>query len=77
MTKVEYTKCEKLMKEAIVKASSAKDDFAEYWKTDDEDKRKVLCERGQNHLGYAQGINQVLVTLGFKHERMKELSDLL
>lgn len=77
MTKVEYTKCEKLMKEAIAKVSFAKDDFAEYWKTDDEDKRKVLCERGQNYLGYAQGINQALVTLGFKHERMKELGNLL
>lgn len=28
-------------------------------------------------IGYAEGINQTLATLGFKHDRMKELSKLL
>lgn len=28
-------------------------------------------------IGYADGINQALVTLGFKHDRMKELANLL
>ncbi len=27
--------------------------------------------------GYAEGINQALVTVGFKHDRMKELENLI
>lgn len=30
-----------------------------------------------DYMAYAVGINQVLVSIGFKHERMKELSELL
>ena len=77
MTKVEYTRCEKLMEEAIRKAKYAQEDFADAWKEDDQTQQKILCERGQNHLGYAEGINQTLVCIGFKHERMKELGNLL
>lgn len=77
MTKVEYTRCEKLMEEAIIKAKDAQEDFADAWKEDDQIQRKILCERGQNYLGYAEGINKTLVCIGFKHERMKELGKLL
>lgn len=77
MTKAEKIKCEKLMEEAIMRANDAQDDFSVEWKEDDPAQRKILCERGQNHLGYAEGIYQVLNVLGFKHERMKELSNLL
>lgn len=77
MTKAEYTKCEKLMEEAIRKAKDAQEDFIDAWKEDDQAQQKILCERCQNHLGYAEGINQTLVCIGFKHERMKELEKLL
>lgn len=77
MTKVEYTKCEKLMEEAIQKAKDAQKDFIDAWKEDDQAQQKILYERGHNHLGYADGINQALVCIGFKHERMKELGKLL
>lgn len=77
MTKVEYAKCEKLMEEAIREAKDAQKDFIEAWKEDDQLQRKILRERGQYHLGYAEGINQTLVCIGFKHERMEELGNLL
>ena len=77
MTKVEYAKCEKLMGEAISKAKDAQKDFIDVLKENDQVQQKILRERGQNHLGYAEGINQTLVCIGFKHERMKELRNLL
>ena len=77
MTKAECVRCEKLMEEAIRKAKDAQKDFADAWKEDNQTQRKILSERGQNHLGYAEGINQTLVCIGFKHERMKELGNLL
>ncbi len=77
MTKVEYTKCEKLMEEAIRKAKDAQKDFIDALKEYDQLQRKILRERGQNHLGYAEGINQTLACIGFKHERMEELRNLL
>ena len=77
MTKVEYTRCEKLMEEAIQKAEQAKEEFDKAKSEKDIYNLQILMESAQNHLGYAQGINQVLVTLGFKHERMKELGKLL
>lgn len=77
MTKVEYTKCEKLMEEAIKKAKAANEDFSNYNVEKDETNKRILLERGQNRLGYAEGIHQVLAVLGFKHTRMQKLSDLL
>lgn len=77
MTKVEKGKCEKLMEEAIVKAKQAKEEFNRADQENDIVNKSVLLGLANNHLGYADGINQVLVTIGFKHERMKELGDLL
>lgn len=77
MTKVEYTRCEILMEEAIKKAKAANEDFSNYNTEKDEINKRILLERGQNHLGYAEGIHQALAVLGFKHTRMKELNDLL
>lgn len=77
MTKVEYARCEKLMEEAIKKAKAANEDFSNYNTEKDEVNGRILLERGQNHLGYAEGIHQALAVLGFKHTRMQKLSDLL
>lgn len=77
MTKAEKVKCEKLMEEAIRNAEAASEDFSNYSVEKDETNGRILFERGQNLLGYAEGIHQALVVLGFKHTRMKELSDLL
>lgn len=77
MTKLEYARCEKLMEEAIKKAKTANEDFSNYNTEKDEINKRILLERGQNHLGYAEGIHQALAVLGFKHTRMKMLEDLL
>ena len=61
MTKVEYAKCEKLMEEAIRKAKDAQKDFADAWKEDNQTQRKILSERCQNHLGYAEGDRKSVV----------------
>lgn len=71
MTKVEYIRCEKLMEEAIQKAKQANEEFNKA------ESEKDITNESICHLGYADGINQTLVCIGFKHERMKELGDLL
>lgn len=81
MTKLEYGKCEKLMEDAIQKAITAKEEFEMidmYIAVNDSPSMIALYDKlAAKHHGYAEGINQVLATLGFKHDRMKELSKLL
>lgn len=77
MTKQEYNKCEKLMDEAIRNGKKAREEFEEANKTEDRGTFELLRLQAQNHLGYAEGINQCLALFDFKHERMKELRELL
>lgn len=77
MTKVEKERCEKLMEEAIQKAEQAKEEFNKARSEKDVYDLQMLMESAQNHLGYAEGINQTLACIGFKHEWMKELGNLL
>ena len=80
MTKVENMRCKKLMEEAIRKANDSKEDYRAYKKLlkdgkqiDAECKLRVADQK----IGYAEGIRQALVCIGFTHERMKELDELL
>ena len=78
MTKLEYTKCEKLMEEAILKVRQANNEYAESeMQCNNEVARQVSQRKADQHYGEAIGINQALVVLGFKHEKMKELGALL
>lgn len=79
MTKTEYGKCVKLMEEAIRKAKQSDDEYKIYNQLLNEDTIKAETEqrKADQHYGEAVGIEQALATLGFKHDRMKELSDLL
>lgn len=82
MTKIEYGKCEKLMLDAIQKARQAQEEYKEsekYTRLENynEIQSQIEQRKADQHIGYAEGINQVLVTLGFKHDKMKELSRLL
>ncbi len=80
MTKIECGKCEKLMEEAIRKAKQADDEYKEadkHYANMDDVRQKIAQRKADQHYGEAVGINQVLVTLGFKHTRMKQLSELL
>lgn len=73
MTKIENEKCEKLMYEAIRYAKESQEELEKAMSEKDETAREILNNKGFEHYGYAQGINQVLAELGFKHEKMKEL----
>lgn len=73
MTKFEYAKCEKLMNEAIRNAETANEEFSKVGKCYDTTERHILETKAWNYRGYAEGINQVLAVIGFKHERMAEL----
>lgn len=77
MTKLETMKCEKLMDEAIEYAIDARDKLAVAEKHPDATERYVLENMAHNHRGYAEGINQALAVIGFKHNRMKELGKLI
>lgn len=71
MTKREYAKCEQLLEDAIKHAEEAD----KICKSGTNDEVELL--RLQNLIGYAEGINYTLANIGFKHERMKVLSELL
>lgn len=79
MTKIEYGKCEKLMEEAIQKVKQSDEEFKICGQLINVNEVKADIERrkADQHYGEAVGINQALSTLGFKHDRMKELSRLL
>ena len=79
MTKAEYGKCEKLMFDAIQKVKQADEEYKAYNQLINNDTIKAEIEqrKADQHYGEAVGINQVLATLGFKHDRMKKLSELL
>lgn len=77
MTKLEYTKCEKLMNEAIQYAIDARDKLAVAAKHPNATEIEILENTAHNHRGYAEGINQALTVIGFKHELMAELGKLI
>mgnify|MGYP007133045201 CR=1 FL=1 len=79
MTKIEYRKCEKLMEKGIRKARQSAEEYKTYNQLLNEDTIKAETEqrKADQHYGEAIGINQALAVLGFKHDRMKELSELL
>lgn len=80
MTKRELKKCEGRMYDAIRKANNSKEGYTAYERLLKEDKNIdaecKLCLANQE-IGYAEGINQALAVLGFKHDDMKTLGDLL
>lgn len=80
MTKVENMRCKKLMEEAIKKATYSKEDYVAYERLLKEGKKvDAECKQrtADQEFGYAEGIRQALVCIGFTHECMKELDELL
>lgn len=78
MTKVEYKKCEKLMVDAIVKMKQAEEEYKESeMHCNNNVSRQCSLRKADQHYGEAVGINHVLISLGFKHDRMKELGEML
>ena len=64
------------MYEGIRYAESAVKSIKKSEKETNEIDKTVLLTRGFQDFGYAQGIEQALVCMGFKHEEMKKLSKL-
>lgn len=77
MTSREKDTCTNLMNEAIKNARYSIDSYKRAEDQTSEVEKQIAKLKGQNHLGYAQGINQVLASLKFEHEKMKELSELI
>ena len=80
MTKIENKKCEKLMYEAICKAKCSNEEYKAY---ENLSRAGIIIEaniklrQADQHIGYAEGIHQLLAVLGFNHKDMKVLGDLL
>lgn len=77
MTKLEVIKCEKLLNEAIVNVKNANKEFINADSCKDIIQKSIILAQAHNHRGYAEGINQALAVIGFKHERMLELGKLI
>lgn len=80
MTKKEKNLCEIRMDNAILKALNSKEEYEKYErlkKAGDEVEAEIALRRADQETGYAEGVNDLLVSLGFKHEKMKTLSELL
>ncbi|MEG2110386.1 MAG: hypothetical protein RRY19_11425 [Clostridium sp.] len=80
MNRIEKEKCIEMMIEGICSGKFAEEAFkksTEEEKNKDFTSAKISELKGQNALGYAEGINQVLVSIGFKHPQMEELSKLI
>lgn len=80
MSKAEREKCEKLIEEAIHKVEDSKREYSRYkflLQNGDAINAEVEQRKADQHYGYAEGINQVLTVIGFKHDRMTLLGSLL
>lgn len=80
MTNEEKKKCEKLMEYGIRKGKEAQDEFAlyeEYLKQKEEVKAVLEQRKADQHYGEIVGTGQVLASLGFQHEKMKQLHNLI
>lgn len=80
MTKDENKKCEKLMNYAIQKGKDVKEEFALYeelLKQNEEVKAALEQRKADQYYGEIVGISQVLTSLGFQHEKMKQLHNLI
>ena len=77
MTKIENKALEKVLSEGIRNAKLANEEFEKAGQTYDITERHLLETKAWNHRGYAEGINQVLAIVGFNHEDMRTLTNLL
>lgn len=80
MTKLECEKCEKLMIRAIISAKEAEIlyNFLDENETQKRDTEYEIAQRRADQTyGQALGMNQVLSEIGFKHDKMKKLAELI
>lgn len=80
MTNEEKKKCEKLMEYGIRKGKESQEEYSlyeEYVKQNEEVKATLEQRKADQHYGEIVGIGQVLASLGFQHEKMKQLYKLI
>lgn len=80
MTNEEKKKCEKLMEYGIRKGIESQEEYSlyeEYIKQNEKVKAALEQRKADQHYGEIVGIGQVLASLGFKHEKMKQLYNLV
>ena len=78
MTKIEKARCEKLIEEAERNLENSNIEYSKYERLKREGKKvDVACAlRNADRLcGYAEGIYQALVIIGYSSESMKELTE--
>ena len=78
MTKAEKAKCKQLADEALVKLNDSEEEYEKYEKCKKKgnmtDAHIALRDADQDW-GYAQGIYQALVVIGYRGKEMEELSE--
>ena len=77
MSKTECENCKRVMEEGIRNANKAIQELDESNKINNRIDFEILRMKAQNHIGYAEGILQVLICIGYKNERLRELENLL
>ena len=80
MTKIEKRRCEQLALEAITKCLKSKEEYKSWdncKKNNDSMGAHLALRKADQHQGYAEGIYQALVVLGYNSESMKEFSELI
>ncbi len=80
MKKYERDKCFELMDEALRSIQCAQREWKKYEQYKEEDnsiEAEIALREFEYHRGYAEGINQVLVSIGVRHEKMKELNEII
>lgn len=73
MTKVEYNRCLNSLKEAACSLNIADSEYKQYEETND----VTWLMSSFEHRGYAEGIIQALVCIGFRHKDLEKLSRIL
>lgn len=80
MTAHEKKECEKLVSEAMSNIDTSNAEWKKYERYKKENNvvdAEVAMRNADVHRGYAEGIYQALVCIGFKSDDMKEISDML
>ena len=76
MTKQEKDKCEKLLNEAAMnldRADAELEDYEDAKRGGYDDDEEICLRQFEYYHGYAKGIYQALVVLGYKSEEMEEI----
>ena len=78
MTKIEKQRCENLIEEAKENLNQSDMYWEKYEKLKEQEKKtdtEISMRQADQHRGYAEGIYQALVVIGYSSASMKELTE--